>query len=409
MIDERRISQDLQDHPVPAADDAGERSWAVIREAYREEVAMGRRRTRSRTATAVAALVAAGLALGLILTPAGATVTDWVRDAVGGSETPTRQRPALTHVPSGGRLLVRTEAGQWVVAEDGSRRHLGDFRDATWSPGGLFVAAAEGRMLAGVAPDGQPQWSIEAPGRVTDPAWAPGCCRVAYRSDGGIWIVDGSGNLNHRLASAAAVAPSWRPAAYDLAMQQTRNVVAFVDAERRLRAIDADTGRRLARVGLDATPISIHWLDRERILVATKARIEIVNVVTGGARDVFDAHGDRILGVDARPGVPSAVALLARDPVGPGKIASRLVLIDVRRGLPARPHTVFSGLGRYQGPLLSPDGSRIQLGWRDADQWIFVPTGRGANSIAVDDIPRKFATGGGPGRALPRVESWCCS
>ena len=92
---------------------------------------------------------------------------------------------------------------------------------------------------------------------------------------------------------------------------------------------------------------------------------------------------------------------------GTGKAHSRLVLIGVRPGEPEH-RTVFSGLGRYQGPLFSPDGSRVQVGWREAGQWIFVPTSRDADPIAVDNIARQFESEGGSGQPPPRIESWCC-
>lgn len=409
MIDEQEIRASLRDHPVPDAAPAGDRSWRLVRAAYREEQALDRRGwPRRRLAAIAASLAAVAATLGLVLTPAGATVSDWVRDAVGGSETPTRERPALTHVPSGGRLLVGTGSGQWVISEDGSRRYLGDFRDAAWSPGGLFVAAAAGEDLVAVSPDGERQWTVAAPGPVEDPIWAPGCCRVAYRSGGDLRVVDGTGNFDHRIASAAAVAPSWRPAAYDLDMQESRNVVAFVDGRGRLQAVDADSGRRLLTAAVGGGAISVHWLSRDRILVATGSRIEIFTVGGGNGQVIFKPRGETIAGVDAAPGAPAAAVLLARASARAGKLASRLILVDVEHaGTP--PKTLFSGLGRYQGPLLSPDGSRVQLGWRGAGQWIFAATERGADPVAVDNISRQFdAGGGGSGAPLPRIESWCC-
>ena len=409
MIEEERIKRELHEHPVPLSEEAEERSWALIRAAFdQEDRSPHRARLRSRLTAIAGSLIAAGAILGLVLTPAGATVTDWVQTAVGGSGTVTQERPALTHVPSGGRLLVGTAAGQWLVAEDGSRRFLGDFQNATWSPGGLYVGVSDGSNLTALSPDGTSQWSVPAPGQVEDPAWAPGCCRVAYRSHGGLWVVDGSGNFNHRLApNVAAVAPSWRPAHYDLDMQQSRNVLAYVAEGDRLQVVDVDSGRRLADVALSQRPVSIHWLSRDRILVAGRDRVEVENLDTGTAEVRYRPHGEEIRGVDAHPGAPTAAALVTGRQGGTGKAHSRLVLIGVRPGEPEH-RTVFSGLGRYQGPVFSPDGSRVQVGWREAGQWIFVPTSRDADPIAVDNIARQFESEGGSGQPPPRIESWCC-
>src|SRR5919108_369433 len=41
-------------------------------------------------------------------------------------------QPALFSLPSPGRLLVASDAGVWVVREDGSKRLLGPYREASW-------------------------------------------------------------------------------------------------------------------------------------------------------------------------------------------------------------------------------------------------------------------------------------
>ena len=175
MIEEERIRRELLEHPVPLSEEAEERSWDLIRTAFEDgDRAPHRSRLRTRLAAIAASLIAAGAILGLVLTPAGATVTDWVQTAVGGSGTATQERPALTHVPSGGRLLVGTATGQWLVAEDGSRRYLGDFQNATWSPGGLYVGVADGTNLTALSPDGTSRWSVPAGCASTRPGAASG-------------------------------------------------------------------------------------------------------------------------------------------------------------------------------------------------------------------------------------------
>jgi len=66
-------------------------------------------------------------------------------------------------------------------------------------------------------------------------------------------------------------------------------------------------------------------------------------------------------------------------------------------------------LGRFDGPVFSPNGERIQLGLRDLDQWVFASPKRGVDLIAVGGISRQFEPGGdGAATPLPQVADWCC-
>ena len=107
-----------------------------------------------------AVLVAVAVVAGVIASPPGRAVVDRVREVVGvkGAE------PALFSLPSPGRLLVSSDAGVWVVERDGSKRLLGRYREATWSPFGRFVAAASANELAALEPDGSVRWTLSRPG-----------------------------------------------------------------------------------------------------------------------------------------------------------------------------------------------------------------------------------------------------
>ncbi len=204
------------------------------------------------------------------------------------------------------------------------------------------------------------------------------------------------------------MAPTWRPARYDLESQASRNVLAYVDIEDRLRAVDVDSGKRLADLQLAARPISIHWLSRERVLIASPDQVQMADTESGTAETAYTPapSAGAIVGVDGYPGGSKAAVLVTTKADGQDEARSRLVLIDTEGD--RRPRTAFSGLGHFDGPLLSPNGTRAQLGWRDAGQWLFVPTDRTADVIAVDNIPRQFDSGGGESDPLPRIESWCC-
>ena len=157
-----------------------------------------------------AALAAAALLLGLLLTPAGARVGDWIGEVV--SPAPEATRSALASLPAEGRLLVVAESGPWVVGDDGARRRLGAYRDAAWSPGGLYVVAAKGRRLIALEPDGDERWTRVAPARVATPRWSPDGFRIAYRSGHDLHVAIGDNSdswllRTRRARGAAGLAP----------------------------------------------------------------------------------------------------------------------------------------------------------------------------------------------------------
>ena len=89
----------------------------------------------------------------------------WVREVLGGGRDDARPgaRARAGRRPAAGEL--RGAASAWVVSADGSRRRLGDYAGASWSPHGLFVVAWRGRRAAGVEPGGRVRWSLSRRGR----------------------------------------------------------------------------------------------------------------------------------------------------------------------------------------------------------------------------------------------------
>ncbi len=122
--------------------------------------------------------------------PPGRAVLDEIREAVGVE----RAQPALFSLPAPGRLLVASDAGVWVVQQDGSKRLLGAYREASWSPFGRFVVAARENELAALEPDGSVRWTLARPG-VRFPRWAgtETDTRIAYVDRTGIRVVAGDG------------------------------------------------------------------------------------------------------------------------------------------------------------------------------------------------------------------------
>ncbi len=136
-MSEERLRALLREEPIPGAAEAERRGLALLERAYAER----RPAARPVMPRLAVALAAAALLAALLLSPAGAAVRNWIGDVF--TAGVRNAQPALTEVPGGGRLLVQSSRGPWVVQPDGSRRLLGHYEEASWSPHGLFVAALQ--------------------------------------------------------------------------------------------------------------------------------------------------------------------------------------------------------------------------------------------------------------------------
>jgi hypothetical protein len=157
-------------------------------------------------------------------------VLDEIREVVGVEES----APALFALPAEGRLLVTADSGAWVVEEDGSKRLLGPYREAAWSPFGRFVVGARANELAALTPDGEVRWTLARPD-VRLPRWGGtrSDTRVAYFSRGRLRVVGGDGEGDRLVDGAAALrAPEWRPG----------HVLVYERRGGGVRAVDVDTG-----------------------------------------------------------------------------------------------------------------------------------------------------------------------
>ena len=365
MSDDRRLAERLSETPVPGEDDAAERAWDLIQDAYAEREPLPR---SSRPGRRIALGLAGGAAMVAIgLSPAGAEVRDFVSDVIGIDEEQTK--PALRSLPAAGELLVGSEHGPWVVREDGSKRLLGDYDEASWSPNGLFLAVTDGRELIAVDPEGNPRWSIDAPASVHDPRWGGSDVdtRIAYRSGGDLWVVAGDGTGARRVArDVAPLAPAWRPLAPETKLGAPPvHALTYATEDMRIHTIDADTGQRLRSPPSDAERIST------------------------------PAAGQSI-GPATSPGGRSLAAIL------PAKGGNRLV---VRRDGGGR-QVLFSARGRLTGPTWSPDARWLLVGWPEADQWLFTRAERPHRIVAIDNISAEFDPGGDGSGPFPRPLGW---
>jgi hypothetical protein len=220
---------------IPGEHEARGRTWAVVTAAFSERQPVERSRAMLRPALAVAVAVAL---LAAVLSPPGRAVLDEIREVVGIE----RAQPALFSLPAPGRLLVASDAGVWVVQEDGSKRLLGPYREASWSPFGRFVVAASQNELAALEPDGDVRWTLARAG-VRSPRWAgtETDTRIAYVDRSGLRVVAGDGTEDRLVVPRFRGSFAWRRGGGD------DFVLAYAERAGRVTHFDVAANKILAR------------------------------------------------------------------------------------------------------------------------------------------------------------------
>jgi hypothetical protein len=371
--------------PVPDELDAQRRAWAVVQAAFaeRERIWWPRRHSRPILAFAVvAALLAAAL------TPPGRAVVREVRDLIGREEVGRKDAaPALFRLPAAGRLLVTSARGVWLVQRDGSKRLLGRYRDATFSPTGRFVAVARRNELVALEPAaGELQWSL--PRRdVRSPRWHGSVVdtRIAYLSGRNLRVVPGDGTGDKLLAKEVhPIAPAWRPG--------SNYVLALSDPRGRVHVYATETRGLLGRSRGGEAPLELEWAPSGRRLVALSPR----------TIRILDVRGRLHRRLVAPPGAVNVAVAWRGDAFAlvrwhPSRRQSEVVL--VRRG---RARSVFKGSGKFTDVVWSPDRRWLLLAWQGPDQWLFIRSGV-REVEAVRSISAQFRS-----RTFPALEGWCC-
>ena len=249
------MRKQLEQLEIPGQHEARERSWAVVRAAFAAREPTPRRRSWKPIAAIACALVAAA---GL-LSPPGRAVLDGVRGVVGVEKA----QPALFSLPAPGRLLVIADSGAWVVDEDGSKRRLGSYREASWSPFGRFLVASRRNELVALTPSGEVRWTLARPD-VVFPRWGgtKTDTRIAYLSRGELRVVGGDGRgdrLLDRLADEQP--PAWQPG--------PGHRLAYARRDGTVRVVDTDTGAVLdgdAQLSLIEAPPTLSPDGRWRVV-----------------------------------------------------------------------------------------------------------------------------------------------
>ncbi len=418
MTDRRAIRERLEHAPVPGEREAEERAWEVVRAAYADRSPAP---ATARYGRFAAALASAAALAALVLSPAGADVRDWISDTI--DPGVKNAEPALTSLPAPGRLLVESARGPWIVNEDGSKRLLGDYEQATWSPQGLFAAVTAGRELTAVVADpeyagqpiGTPRWSVTQARPVSDPAWAPSGFRVAYLSGSALHVIVGDGTDDRVIdPSVSRVAPAWRPQApADLRAHPDgvgTHRLAYVDADGTVRIVDVDSGRLISNStgSARADPgAELLWApDGRRLVVLSRHGISGLEPAANTTFSI-DFPGTPVHTAGAF--VPDTEALAVANLYdGDGRVRSEVTLWRFGDDpVPAR-EGVFAGRGRVTEITPSPDGRWLLLASRDADQWIFIRIADGKLK-PIDAIASQFDPGGSGPAPFPGVAGWCCT
>lgn len=358
---------------APGEDAAGQRAWEVVRASYeaREPVAWPRRHARPLAVGALAAAVVAAA-----LSPPGRSVIHSLRKAVGVEEA----QPELFSLPAPGRLLVSGPGGAWIVNADGSRRRLGDYRDAAWSPHGLFVAATRANELVALDPKGKVRWAL--PRRSPRfPAWTGtrSDTRIAYLSGGRLRVVAGDGTGDRPVARAGRVAPAWRPG--------PGRVLAYVRGHSAV-VYDLDRSSVLLRTELGETPRKLEWSgDGRLLLVFTPHQTRVYNA--NGRVVAQDDPSDATADADASfiPGTHRVAAIRVH--------GTQSDVFLFRSG-----RLLFTGTGVFGRLAWSPNGRWLLVTWPTANQWVFVRN-RPGKIVGASRISAQFG-------GFPRVASWCC-
>jgi WD40-like Beta Propeller Repeat len=398
----------LRDAPVPGEHEARERGWRVVRAAYTE------RRPVPPPATAPKRLaIALGLAaivLAVVLTPAGAKVVDLVRDVVRPSAKEARP---LTSLPASGSLLVQSQQGPWVFHRDGSQRLLGDYREASWSPNGVYVAVTSNDQLSAVEPDGNVHWSINVR-HPSDPRWVPGTgFRIAYRSGSSMRVVHGDGSHDHLLdASVGPAAPAWRPSQLPQAKAEAGGpgeyVLALAKPDGSVELVGAGSGHLFWRSGSGPQPRVLDWSADGTWLAALSANeVRIFSALDGHLiQTVQLPAGMRPTDGEFAPsGKSFAVTGTMRTTHGP---RSNALLIPLGAAQP-KPRPLLTDPGTFTDVSWSPDGHWLLVAWRDADAWLFLTPRHPGDVQTAGDISRQFSPGSSGNSAFPTPAGWCCT
>ena len=379
-------------------DDAAEqRAWAIVRSAYNPRPApRGRRRWRTIAPALACAVVIAAIAVVSASAPREA-LARWIRQAIGYSAQP-HPRPMLSGLPGAGQLLINAPSGPWIVHGDGSRRYLGPYTAAAWSPHSLYVVAWHGATLAALDPHGHPHWRLTSDGRITVARWSPDGYRIAYIAGRGLNIVAGDGSDEHQLdQSVDPVAPAWEPRTGEA------HHLAFVDRSGDIELHAADTGALVWRVTPIEPPQQLLWSPDGTRLVAVAAHRLSVYTSHGRVIATTTVQAGDVLGAAAFAGHDRLAIILSQV----NQTADSVLLVAPDRlGFRREPQVLFTVPEQITGLAWSPDQQWLLAASSSADQWIFIHATPPTRLTAIGRIASQFRRDGTPSAGSPKLAGW---
>lgn len=391
------MRDELERIEVPCEREARERSWAVIAAAFAGREPVPRRRSWKPVAAVALALVA----LAGLLSPPGRAVLGEIRAAVG-----VESAPPFT-LPADGELLVVSQerGGVWIVRRDGSRRRLGAYEDARWSPFGRYIVATSRSRLVTLDHEGHERWSLAAR-RPAWPVWGGTRTdtRIAYVSESTLRVVGGDGRGDRPLAQGVNTPPAWRPG--------RSHVLAYAQPGA-LRVVAVDTGRELWGRSRVEPLFALLWsADGRRLTTLSRTAVAIYDGSSGSlVRRI--AFSKPSFPASETPSFPVAaayaptghdLAVVLRSDQGGRR--SRILLL---RGADARgPTGIFLGAGIVADVVWSPNGRWLLADWRGADQWVFLRMPGSGRANAIPGIEAQFPRPDGKPPLLSLDARWCC-
>jgi WD40 repeat protein len=368
--------------------DAEHRTWEVVKRAFDERPPSRRSRAGN---TVLLAAVLAGLVtatVGAAASSPGQAVIDHVRQVVGISHADE----ALFSLPAPGRLLVVSSdgGGVWLAHDNGYKRKLGAYKDAEWSPHGLYVVATTNTHLIALDLEHGVRWMLARDNPVW-PRWegTRTDTRIAYMTASGLRVVAGDGTGDKLLDRYAGdVPPAWDPgSSHSIAYYSGESIV--------LR--HADSADVVWRAPIDVIPSALQWSDDGRFLVVTASPKTVVLDARGHVHRTISMLGSQLLETAFRPHTHQ-LAVSLRFPQ-----RSQIRIVDVDR--PGRASLLFAGPGSFGDIAWSPNGRWLLLNWPSADQWLFVS---GSQVHAVGNIAQEFPRHDKLGPMLQIAQRWCC-
>lgn len=372
------MKRELEKIEIPGSADAEHRAAAVVTAAFAETRPTPRRSRSRRPLIAVAVGVAV---LAAVLSPPGRAFVNHVRRVVAIDHA----QPALFTLPTGGRLLVATDSGIWIANPDGSRRLLGSYDEASWSPFGRFVVATRRNELATLEADGTVRWTLARPA-VRFPRWSGTATdtRIAYLTQSRLHVVAGDGKSDldiGGLPAAAQVAPAWASG--------FGFVLGYADTRDRIASLLTAKGNSLWRSAPLPEPRSLEWSsDSTQLLVLSRRGVTVLRSTDGRVVVRQPDPGQAVRAVAFRPGTHVFAEVRRAGEVAEVVLGGKVL---------------FSTVGEIRRPTWSPNGQWLLIGLPESDQWVFVRAD-GRKVVAVSNISTQFGS-----RTFPRVEGWCCS